>query len=73
MKGVRKDMVQELVLLKGRLRELLYDGTDELSRTRELLRINERRMEDHFAQLDSFQTMREELSRKFRKTNSARI
>ena len=68
MKGIRKDMLQELDSLKGRLKELLHENTDEFSRTRELLRVNERRIEDRVAQLDSFQTRREKLCRRFRKT-----
>lgn len=71
MKGVRKDMFQELDLLRDRLKDLLHENTDELSRSQELLRINERRLEERFAKLDSFQTMREQLGRKFRKTNGA--
>ena len=71
MKGVRKDMLEELVALRGRLKDLLQENTDELSRTRELLRINEQKIEDRFAQLDSFQSVREKLGRKFRKTNSS--
>jgi hypothetical protein len=68
MKGVRKDMLRELDSLKGLLKELLHENNDERSRSGELLRINERRIEDRVAHLDSFQTRREKLGRKFRKT-----
>ena len=66
-------MHQELVSLRGRLKELLHQNIDELSRTRELLQINERRIEDCFGQLGSCQTRREELGRKFRKEFPARV
>ena len=61
-------MVEELVSLKSRLKELLHENADELHRTRELLLARERKMEDRFAKLDSLLTMREQLGRKLRKT-----
>jgi len=67
MRGVHKDMLQELESLKARLKELLNENLDELHRTEELLLDNERKLEDRVAKLNSFQTMREEIGKKFRK------
>lgn len=67
MRGVHKHMLEELELLKTQLKELLYENASELRRTRALLLDNERKVEDRFAKLHSFQTMREEIGKKLRK------
>lgn len=63
MKWTRKYMSQELDTLRRPLKELL----GEARRTAVLLRNTERRVEDRFAQLDSFQTEREKAAVRFRK------
>jgi hypothetical protein len=68
MKPARKDMSQELHSLKRQLKTLLDQGMGQARRTAILLRNAERRVEDHFAQLDSFQTEREKAAIQFRKT-----
>lgn len=67
MKGVRKDMFEELEQLRTQLRKLLCEDAGERRRTRELLLDSERKIEDRFAKLASFQTKREEMGKKFRK------
>jgi len=67
MKWSRKEMSQELDTLKRQLKELLDQGMGEARRTAVLLRNTERRVEDRFAQLDSFQTEREKAAVRFRK------
>lgn len=60
-------MSQELDTLRRPLKELLDEGMGEARRTAVLLRNTERRVEDRFAQLDSFQTEREKAAVRFRK------
>lgn len=67
MKWTRKYMSQELDTLRRQLKELLDEGMGEARRTTVLLRNTERRVEDRFAQLDSFQTEREKAAVRFRK------
>lgn len=67
MRGVHKDMLQELETLKSRLKQLLYEGASERGRTRALLREKERKIEDRLAMLDSMETTWEEIGKKFRK------
>jgi hypothetical protein len=67
MRGVRKDMGEELDLLKGRLRRLIYQHHNESRPTVKLLREAERSIEDQFARLNSLRSAREEIGRRFRK------
>jgi hypothetical protein len=60
-------MLQELDLLKGRLKQLIYQHDNEYRRTGKLLQEAERLIEDQLARLNSFRSTREEIGKKFRK------
>lgn len=67
MKYARKHMSKELDTLKRDLKALLDKSMDTAERTRALLRVAERKIEDNFALLESFQTTSELAAKKFRK------
>jgi hypothetical protein len=67
MKRTRKDLFRELADLREQVKAVLRRSIDETRRTDAALRDSERKIEDRFAQLGSFDSEREQAARRFRK------